>query len=488
MKNNILLSSRLFWRISGTLLLILISVGIAYFLITAYSAQKYYQEATQRLNSHVAEHMLKEVNPFVNGEVNEEALGKIMHSMMAVNPGLEVYLLDPNGAILSFVVLDKKVKLNRIDLSPVKAFLESRGKKFILGDDPRNPGKKAVFSATDVEENGVLRGYVYMVLASEQYENIIATLRNSYLLKTGSKLFIITLLLAFFLGIMSIWLITKYLRKIIHTVNQFEQGNLQVRIPVKSNDELGGLSETFNRMADTLLKNIDQLKEVDHLRKELIANISHDLRTPLSVIHGYVETLVLKKDNIKPEEEEKYLKVILKSTDRLKDLVADLFQLSRLEARQVEPDMETFAIAELLNDLAAKYQLLADDKKISIEINIENKTAMVNADLALMERVLQNLLDNAILHTPENGQVDLSLTTIKNNVEVSVSNTGEGISTDDIHHIFDRYYTGSSKGKTGSGLGLAIVKSILELHNSVIKVKSKLQEKTTFFFLLPLTV
>ena len=488
MKNNILLSSRLFWRISGTLLLILISVGIAYFLITAYSAQKYYQEATQRLNSHVAEHMLKEVNPFVNGEVNEEALGKIMHSMMAVNPGLEVYLLDPNGAILSFVVLDKKVKLNRIDLSPVKSFLESGGKKFILGDDPRNPGKKAVFSATDVEENGVLRGYVYMVLASEQYENIIATLRNSYLLKTGSKLFIITLLLAFFLGIMSIWLITKYLRKIIHTVNQFEQGNLQVRIPVKSNHELGGLSETFNRMADTLLKNIDQLKEVDHLRKELIANISHDLRTPLSVIHGYVETLVLKKDNIKPEEEEKYLKVILKSTDRLKDLVADLFQLSRLEARQVEPDMETFAIAELINDLAAKYQLLADDKKISIEINIENKTALVNADLALMERVLQNLLDNAILHTPENGQVDLSLTTIKNNVEVSVSNTGEGISTDDIHHIFDRYYTGSSKGKTGSGLGLAIVKSILELHNSVINVKSKLQERTTFFFQLPLTV
>ena len=488
MKNNILLSSRLFWRISGILLLILISLGIAYFLITAYSAQKYYQEATQRLNSHVAEHMLKEVTPFVNGEVNEEALGKIMHSMMAVNPGLEVYLLDPNGAILSFVVLDKKVKLNRIDISPVKSFLESGGEKFILGDDPRNPGKKAVFSATDVEENGALKGYVYMVLASEQYENIIATLRNSYLLKTGSKLFIITLLLAFFLGIMSIWLITKYLRKIIHTVNQFEQGNLQVRIPVKSNHELGGLSETFNRMADTLLKNIDQLKEVDHLRKELIANISHDLRTPLSVIHGYVETLVLKKDNIKPEEEEKYLKVILKSTDRLKDLVADLFQLSRLEARQVEPEMETFAIAELVNDLATKYQLLADDKKISIEINIENKTALVNADLALMERVLQNLLDNAILHTPENGQVNLSLATIKNNVEVSVSNTGEGIPTDDIHHIFDRYYTGSSKGKTGSGLGLAIVKSILELHNSVIKVKSKLQERTTFFFQLPLTV
>jgi len=344
MKTNTLILSRLFWRISGMLLIILLSVGIAYFLITAYAAQRYYQEVTQRLNADVAKHMLDEVNPFEDGEVKEEALGIIMHSMMAVNPSLEVYLLDQEGVILSFVVLDKKVKLNRVDISPVKTFLEHKGEKFVLGDDPRNPGKKAVFSATDVAENGLLLGYVYIVLASEEYENIIAALRNSYLLRTGSKLFLITLLVAFSLGILSIWLLTKYLRKIIRTVNQFEKGDLHVRIPIKTNSELGGLSVTFNRMADTLLKNIEQLKEVDHLRKELIANISHDLRTPISVIHGYIETLTLKKDKIKPEEEEKYLKVILKSTERLKDLVADLFQLSRLEARQVKPNLETFAI------------------------------------------------------------------------------------------------------------------------------------------------
>jgi len=429
--------------------------------------------------------MLLEVNPFVNGEVNEEALGKIMHSMMAVNPGIEVYLLDPTGEIISFVVLDKKVKLDHIDLAPVKEFIATRGEKFIQGDDPRIPGRLVVFSATDVLDNGVLLGYVYMVLASEQYETVTAVLRDSYILRTGAQLFLVTMIAAFSLGLLALWIITSNLRKIIQTVRKFEQGDLTVRIPVKSKDELAGLSSTFNHMADTLLKNIEQLREVDHLRKELIANISHDLRTPLSVIHGYVETLSIKMDDLKPEEKEKYLNIILKSTDRLKLLVADLFQLSQLEARQVTPQLESFAIAELINDLMAKYQLMASHKNITLTSEIENTNVMVKADLAMMERVLTNLLDNAIKHTPEAGEVDIQLESSGSNVMVSVSNTGEGIPEDEIGHIFDRYFTKSKSGSEGTGLGLAIVKNILDIHNTVINVKSNLKEKTTFFFQLP---
>jgi signal transduction histidine kinase len=477
--------NKLYLRISGILLVVLLTIGVAYFLITAYASQRYFQETTQRLNAHVAEQMLLEVNPFVDGQVNKEALGTIMHSMMAVNPGIEVYLLDPDGKILSFVVLDKKVKLNQVDLTQVKEFLATKGDKFIQGDDPRNPGNKVVFSATKVEEDGVLLGYVYMVLASEEYENITAVLRNSFILKTGSQLFLVTMIGAFSLGLLAIWFITRNLRKIIQTVRKFEQGDLNVRIPVKSNDDLGGLSHTFNRMADTLLKNIDQLKEVDHLRKELIANVSHDLRTPLSVIHGYVETLSIKMDDLKAEEKERYLNIILKSTDRLKQLVADLFQLSQLEARQVKPNKERFAIAELINDLSAKYQLLAAGKNISLKTEIANSNVLVEADLALMERVLSNLLDNALKHTPESGEVDIQLSKSGASVMVSVSNTGEGIPEDEIDHIFDRYFTKSKTGTEGTGLGLAIVKNILEIHNSVINVKSEIKERTTFFFQLP---
>lgn len=479
--------NKLYLRISGILIAILLAVAVVYFLITAYAAERYFQETTQRLNAQVAKQMLLEVNPFVKGEVNKEAVGKIMHSMMAVNPGIEVYLLNPKGEILSFVVLDKKVKLKEIRMAPILEFIDKNGEDYILGDDPRTPGREVVFTATSVEENGQLMGYVYMVLASEQYENIVSMLRNSYILKTGSQLFILSLIMAFSLGLFALWLITSNLRKIIQTVKQFEKGDLSVRIPVRSSDDLGGLSTTFNRMADTLVKNIDQLKEVDHLRKELIANISHDLRTPLSVIHGYVETLSIKKD-ITREEQEKYLGIILKSTDRLKKLVSDLFQLSQLEARQVKPNLERFAIAELINDLTMKYELMAKEKNITLHANIESNNLMVNADLALMERALTNLLDNAIRHTPESGEVDLNIESEAGQVKVSISNTGEGIPESDLEHIFDRYFTKSEIGKEGSGLGLAIVKNIMEIHDSIIQVKSKLKEKTTFSFQLPLAM
>jgi hypothetical protein len=145
-------------------------------------AKRYSDETTQRLNANVASHMLLEVNHFVDGKVNEDALGKIMHSMMAVNPGLEVYLLDPQGKILSFVVLDKKVRLQYVSIEPVKTFLRDKGKSLVYGDDPRNPGKSTIFSATSVQEGGIYFGYVYMILASEESENIAAALMTSRLM------------------------------------------------------------------------------------------------------------------------------------------------------------------------------------------------------------------------------------------------------------------------------------------------------------------
>lgn len=483
-----MLTNKLYLRISGIFIAILMVVGVVYFMITTYASDRYFQETTQRLNAHVAEQMLVEVEPFVDGQVNKDALGKIMHSMMAVNPGIEVYLLSPQGEILSFVVLDKKVKLTQVRMDPVKEFISKGGNGFILGDDPRNPGREVVFSATAVEKEGELMGYVYMVLASEQYENVVAMLRSSYFLKTGSQLFVLTLVFAISLGLLAFWFITSNLRKIIQTVRHFEEGDLSVRIPVKSSDDLAGLSSTFNRMADTLVKNIDQLKEVDHLRKELIANISHDLRTPLSVIHGYVETLSIKRDSLSADEREKYLGIIMKSTERLKKLVADLFQLSQLEARQVEPKMERFAIAELINDLTTKYELMAREKGIELNANIQNQNLMVEADLALMERALNNLIDNAIKHTPEEGAVELDVSSEAGQVRVSISNTGDGISEEDLDHIFDRYFTKSKTDGEGTGLGLAIVKNIMEIHNSMIQVQSKVRERTTFFFQLPIAV
>lgn len=481
------LKQTLLWRLSGALLIILVLLGLAYVSITTYSLSKYHQETTQRLNAGVAQSMLLEVQPFVDGEVNEEAVGKIMHSMMAVNPSIEVYLLNTQGEVLKYVVLDKKVRLKSVDINPVKEFIDAGGEGYILGDDPRTPGAQTIFSASEVRnEAGQLEGYVYMVLASEQYESVAGALSGSYFMKLGTQTFIITLIAAFGLGILLIVLLTRNLRRVVVAVKEFEKGNYHARIPVKQDGELADLANTFNHMADTILKNIEELKEVDALRRELIANVSHDLRSPLSVIHGYIETLMIKNDTLSDEERVQYLQIVLKSSERLNKLVADLFELSKLEADQVKVQYEKFNIHDLLDDTARQYQLAAKSRKVTLKSNFSGES-MVNADLALMHRAIQNLVDNALKYTPENGEVEISAKANNGNVEVWVSNSGDGIPKEQLEHIFDRYYMlPKDKSKSeGSGLGLAIVKKIMDIHQFGIKVQSVKGGRTTFSFALP---
>lgn len=476
----------LFWKISILFFLILVLLGVGYTVLTISMAKRYSDETTQRLNASVADRMLLEVNPFVDGKVNEDALGKIMHSMMAVNPGIEVYLLDPQGKILSFVVLDKKVKLRHVSVGPIKHFIREKGKSLIYGDDPRNPGKTTIFSATAVYEKGKLLGYVYMVLASEEYENIAAALQESYLLKIGIQSFIVTFVAALIVGLLILWLLMRSLREIIATVKKFSEGDMQPRIPIRSKGELAALSTTVNTMADTILRNMEDLKQVDNLRRDLIANISHDIRTPIAIIHGYVETLIMKHESLGVKKQQEYLQTINKSTERLKRLMSDLFELSKLESRQIKPKMEPFFMVDLLQDLGRKYALLAQERNIQLETDLPSTMSVVRADIALIERVMQNLIDNALNYTPENGKVQIKMKEQSNHVSVSVINTGKGIASEELPKIFDRYYKlENSKSNHGSGLGLAIVKNILEIHQTDILVQSEIQGNTVFSFNLP---
>ncbi|MFC3881846.1 ATP-binding protein [Algoriphagus namhaensis] len=475
----------LYWRISLSFIAVLLIVGFSYVLITAYSTQRYFQETTQRLNADVAEYLIKEVNPFQDGEVNEEALGIIMHSMMAVNPGIEVYLLNPEGEILSYVVLDQLVKLKRVNMQPILNFIKTEGEEYVLGDDPRNPGDEAVFSATAVYENGSLLGFVYITLESEKFDTVASSLFGSYWIKLTFTSLVITLGVAMLIGLVLISWLTRHLRKIIVAVNEFKEGNFESRVPTTdSKSELTLLGDTFNQMADTLLENIEELKKVDRLRRELIANVSHDLRNPLAIINGYVETLQIKGEKLTKEEKTKYLKIITDSTDRLTKLVADLFDLSKLESGQMNVKLEKIKIQELLYDSCLKYELLAQTKNIEIETTICQNLPTVQADLYLMDRVIQNLLDNAVKYTPQKGKILIDACSSPKGVSVTIRNSGSGIPQADLEAIFDRYYKidKDREGIEGSGLGLAIVKKILSIHGSEITIESDSESFTQFSF------
>jgi len=180
--------------------LIFVLLGIAYIVITISVAKRYSDETTQKLNANVASHMLKHVTPFINGKVNDESLEMIMQSMMAVNPSLEVYILDPQGKYYRLLCCIKSKSLQGIHCANKRISGNNR-KSLIYGDDPRNPGKTKVFSVAPVYENGTLLGYVYMILASKEYDNIAVALQESYLLKIGVQSFIVTLTAAFLIGL-----------------------------------------------------------------------------------------------------------------------------------------------------------------------------------------------------------------------------------------------------------------------------------------------
>lgn len=482
-------NNRLYWKISATLLILLIVLGVVYVLMSNFIAKSYYEEVNQKLNGNIAAAMAKEVHPLVDGKVDTTAIQKIISSMMIINPSVEVYVLDTEGKIVTYVAPYKRVKLTEVKLGPVKEFIanDADQRTVIKGDDPRHPGEQKVFSAAPLQDNGQTQGFLYIILASEEQTAVNSTLQSSYFLKLGSTTFIITLIGALAIGLLAIWYITKNLRKIIHTVQRFKEGDDKARIADHEKGDLVELADNFNEMADTIVANIDQLKSVENLRRELIANVSHDLRTPVAIIQGYVETLMIKKDQIEPGKQEKYLKIILDSTEKLSNQISLLFEYSKLEAKQIEPQKEAFFLTELVQDTYHKYSMLSEQQDISLNVELPKKPQLVFADVQLVERVLQNLMDNALKYTPNGGQIDICIENTNDGVQVMVKDNGPGIPEHEQSYIFERYRKAkNSRSKANStGLGLAIVKKILDLHNVKIQVKSKLNEGTAFMFKFP---
>jgi two-component system OmpR family sensor kinase len=253
-------------------------------------------------------------------------------------------------------------------------------------------------------------------------------------------------------------------------------------------DEIDRLGSTFREMAGRIEEQMESLRTSDALRRELIANVSHDLRTPLATLRGYIETLLLKERSLTEEERRGYLETAIRHCERLSKLVNELLELAKLDSYEVV-EREPFNLRELVQDVVQKFQLKAKKEQISIVTNIQEGLPFVNADIALIERVLENLIENAIHYTPQGGSIRLVLAPDKGEISVQVSDTGRGIPEQELPHIFDRFYQRdkSRKGDGGhSGLGLAITKRILELHNRPIEVSSRPGSGTTFSFQLPI--
>ncbi|WP_309613961.1 HAMP domain-containing sensor histidine kinase [Flavobacterium sp.] len=477
----------LFWKISAVFFILLAVVGCMYIYISIDYSNKYLDQVNQRLNHDTAKNIVENSTPFYNGEVIKPALEEMFHHVRAINPSLEVYLVDPKGKIIAWYPPERKISLSAINLKPVLEFINDSTNKLIKGDDPLYTNTKKVFSASPLTMNNMLYAYIYVVLTSEKHQAASDSLFSNYMMEISSRTMLITLLATFFIGLLIIRVITNNYSKIITVMQKFRQGDLTARVQLQSTGDEKQLGEMFNEMADILTTNIDKLKQVENLRRELIANVSHDLRTPIAIIRGYVETLQMKEETITAEERKSYINTVRESAEKLEKLVNELFELSKLEANQVHAKKEPFIISELVSDIINKYQLIAKTKNISISTDLSKELPPVYADVSLIERVMQNLIDNAMKFTPEGGKIIIK--TVKSgedNAEIIVSDNGIGIPENQREQIFARYYKANNFTdlKNSTGLGLAIAKKILDLHNSTLDLVSVENSGSSFNFKL----
>ena len=475
-------------KLSALFLVLILGLGIVLAVLGGRTAQRYADEVEQKLNRTLAEEMVPRFEPLLEDSIDYAGIRSKIKDMTGINRRIEIYLLDREGTVkASFASPSAEIEQKTIDMAPIRRFMRG-GELPILGDDPRQDGTDKPFSVASIEIMGREHCYLYVILGSEQYASVAGMIGDSYIIQGALTGLALILLVVGGLGLLLFRRLTQRLRHMQDVVAAFEQGDFDRRIEEGSDDEIGQLAACFNRMADTLDETMEELRQADRMRRELVANVSHDLRSPLASIQGYLETVHMKDGRLDAEERQRYVKTALRNAQRLSDLVGELFELSKLETEQIEPSVEPFPIAELVQDVVMQYQPRAEEKDVDLQAELPERHARAEADIGLVERALSNLIDNAIHYTPEGGQVRVHVSNQTHEVSVEVRDTGPGIPEDDLPHIFERFYRvdkSRDRDRGGAGLGLAIAKTILELHDRTLEVESTVGKGTTFRFRLP---
>ncbi len=274
------------------------------------------------------------------------------------------------------------------------------------------------------------------------------------------------------------------LRAVEDAARRFGEGDLSARAPEIGGDEVAAVATAFNRMAGDLAARQAQLIEADRARRQLLADVSHELMTPLTAIRGYAETLALPQFTPESKEGQRAVKVIHEEGVRIERLVKDLLDLARFEAGGISLALENVDVDELFERVSERHAQAAHAKGVAIEIAPHDIRLV--GDPHRLEQVMQNLASNALRHTPPGGSIRLGASREAGTVKLTVTDTGVGIPQQHLPHVFDRFYKADqSRSKTGSGLGLSIVKAIVERHGGSVSVRSRQGVETTFEVVLP---
>jgi signal transduction histidine kinase len=422
------------------------------------------------------------------------AFAERLDKYTAFAPHIGVYLLDPEGRILaSSGDQGPRSSELRVDLSGARTALARDATQPIVGVDPQNPGRRSVVAARPILEGGTERGWMYVVARTADVSSQPNELLRSYAIQTAVKVALLILAIGVALTVSMIALLTRPLTALTRVAEQvrssgFSQPLCETLFPFcDRDDEVGRLSRTFRDTLERLKLEMERVTQTDVQRREMVASVSHDLRTPLTALIGQLETIRMKSDSLGSSERERFFDAALNNAHHLKRLTDALNELAKLDNPELRIEREPIALGELADDLAQRYGSRAEANGVRLKVSYPDGLPAAKVDAGLIERALGNLLDNAIRVSPIDGTVEVRIVPDATGLRVEVIDAGPGVSSEDEGHVFRRFYQASKHRdlRGSSGLGLAIVKRVVELHGGSVGLRTEPSRGATFWMLLP---
>jgi signal transduction histidine kinase len=469
----------------GTCLLLL-GLLAATWLAGLYAAQAFANEFTQALNRSIGMYVADEGPLGADGAPDHSRLAQLAAQAMVLNPAAELYLLDVDGRV-TWPVAPARSAGVAVPLEPLRRFLADGGpRRAILGLDPLRPASQAIFSAAALSHAGRPAGYVYVVVGGATYRGLIGAVGQSHILRVMTISVVALLLLA----ALAAWSLDRAISRpllALHANASSHAARLGIASDAADDAQPAGATdiEAVSRIVDGLVGRIHQqllaLEHTDRARRELLSHVSHDLRTPLTAIRGYVETLLAEAPDLPRERRHDFLSTIARHCERLQRLVDQVFLLSRLDAAVLPVRREPVSLAELVQDIAEKWRLSAEAAGLRLAVRVDRRVRPVNADIGLIETAIENLIDNAFRHGRRPGSVEIDVLTSGAAVAVSVRNDGAGL--DPAHDARPHDGPITEPGRR-SGLGLAIVRRVLALHEGTFEIRALPEQAVLARFVL----
>lgn len=478
---------RFYVRLAALFLALLVVLGAALGALAVGAADGAAAAADQALNRDLAAALAPRFAPHLEASIDTAAIRREIDGVLVVNRRIDVYLLGPNGMVKAdFVDARGRPLAPSVPTGPLDRLLAGAPPP-VLGEDPARPGTRRPFSVAPIRIMGEDGCYLYVILEGSGADAAEASLRRMFLAGAARRALALALALTAVVGLLAFAGLTRRLRRLAAAVGALERGAPGVRADDRGRDELAALGAAFNAMAGRIEAQVAALERTDRARRELVANASHDLRSPLAALHGYLETLQL-LPALSAGERAGYVDAALRSAGRLRALVDELFELARLDAPEFRPTLEPAALADLAHDVVGGFGTRAAERGVALHVRPAGSVPLVRADVALVERALTNLLDNALRHTPASGAVEVSVEGAgPDHVAVAVRDTGEGIGPGALPHVFERFYRAdpARPADGGGGLGLAIVRRVAQLHGGDVRVESTPGAGAAFTLVLP---